>query len=445
MNPAKKSLLSAGAIVLCCGAVLAGTLSRNSTDRHQPAFDLFASNHRLLASNSNDQGPAGSAGDYYEFVTELLKKNYVDPVNDERKLSTGAIRGMILFLDNPDCRFFDPDEYRAYAEAEAGKFQGIGVTLGYKIPSRQDLAAALSDVDASLMKSPDAQLRKSAQDAVDLDPDSDTDSTHVPAVVVESVVPGSPADRAGVKVGDSLNSINGMWVVNPYEINALSVVTQAVNRNQASRDTLLALRRDLRKKLKSSLTPAKALNKVTMGTSGLLKIDWMRGRTLVPTSIARGVTTEDSVTREAGGVLALHLIPGAGAKLKSELGGGPITLDLRNNTLGDYDELKACLEDLAPAGSYGKFVNYKSKPAKTLTTTSGSKPRSIKILVDGSTSGLSEVLALALQSKGYAKLQGPPMAQDKNLVQLFKLSDGSGYSLVTGSYQTGAEQTRRGA
>ncbi len=437
MNSVKKSLLAAGAVVLGCTALFLGIRVRDRADEHV-ALNPFQSTHSLLVDANNSDSPSATAADYYEFVDELIKREYVDPVTDERKLSTGAIRGMVLYLDNPDCRFLAPDEYKAFADSQLGKIQGTGVQLGYELPTKKELAAALPSNVQTL-----ASDRVADPSTAALMPENGLEAAHLPAVVVESVVPGSPAEKAGVKVGDTLNTVDGLWVMNPYDVNSYNLIYEAYKTKKATVEAYIAARRDLRKKLKASITPSKAIDRLTIGTSGTVNAVWARGNSLVTTSIPKAVTSESPVSRESNGDLAVHFSPGLSDRLKAEMGTGPVTLDLRDNQFGDPDELRKCLELFGPAGTYGKFANSKGKPAKMLTTTVGSKPRALTLLVDKSTSGVAEMFALALRSKGYAKIEGGDMSPDKNMIELVKLSDGSGYTVVTGSYVTGTEQARR--
>lgn len=439
MNSVKKSLLASGAVVLSCTALFLGIRVRDRADEHV-ALNPFESTHTLLVDANNSDAPSATAADYYEFVDELIKREYVDPVSDERKLSTGAIRGMVLYLDNPDCRFMDPEEYKAFSESQAGKFQGTGVQLGYELPSKKELAAALPTSMQTL-----AGDRVADPSTAALMPENGLETTHLPAVVVESVAPGSPAEKAGVKVGDTLNSVDGQWVMNPYDVNSYNLVYDAYKTKKTSVEAYIEARRDLRKKLKASITPSKAIDRLTLGSAGMVKAVWSRGNALVTTNIGKGVTTEEAVSKEPDGALAVHFLPGLSDRLRAEIGTGPVTLDLRNNQFGDPDELRLNLELFGPAGTYGKFANYKGKQAKMLTTSTGSKPRPLTLIVDRSTSGIAEMFALALSSKGYAKIEGGDMSPDKNLIELVKLSDGGGYTLVTGNYVTGAEQARKGS
>ncbi|HEY3782008.1 MAG TPA: S41 family peptidase [Fimbriimonadaceae bacterium] len=437
MSPIQKSFISAGAIVLACGAIVAGTVSRDRADLHLKTLNPFTGSHTLLASLSNE-APGASATDFYEVVSDLLKRDYVDPITDERKLSTGAVRGMIMSLDNPDCMFLDPGEFKSYSEAQMGKFEGIGVELSLEIPNAKVLAANVpgnSGPETGQLRIEKASPNSAAgAQAV----------SKIPALVVGVVVPGSPADKAGVKVGDSVQTVDGHWLMNPYDLEKLRRLQEAARTDAKQMPALIEFRKILRKDLSVSMMPLKARDKICMGTTGTLHIDWNRAGTMVQTTISKALTTEEPVEKGKNAIV-LHFLPGAAEKLKSMVGSGPITLDLRNNMFGNFAEMKSCLALFAPAGTYGDFANYKSKTAKPFAITDGSKPRELTLIVDGSTAGQAEVFALALKSKGYATLQGPPMSEDKNLIETVKLPDGSGYTLVTGQYEPAPSASRRSA
>jgi carboxyl-terminal processing protease len=63
-------------------------------------------------------------------VREKIKANFVYPIEDDAKLTYGAIRGMLEALDEPYSRFLTPTEYQNFqAENEQGHFSGIGAIL----------------------------------------------------------------------------------------------------------------------------------------------------------------------------------------------------------------------------------------------------------------------------------------------------------------------------
>ena len=122
-----------------------------------------------------------------------------------------------------------------------------------------------------------------------------------------------------------------------------------------------------------------------------------------------------------------------------------MTLDLRNNVLGDFETMRKCLSIIAPASTFGYFANQSGTTPMMLKTDSGSaKKFKIKLLVDQSTRDAAEVFAMSLSSKGYASLIGTEMGNSRKHREICQLPDGSGYTLVTGVFQTGMPKGTNG-
>jgi carboxyl-terminal processing protease len=104
-------------------------------------------------------------------VRDKLLRDYVKPVDDETKLTYGAIRGMLQALNDPYTRFMTPEEYREFHDETEGKFEGIGVSL---VPTKQE-----------------------------------ADAQGPPDVVIMSVMPEGPAAEKGVRAGDIIYKVGG--------------------------------------------------------------------------------------------------------------------------------------------------------------------------------------------------------------------------------------------
>lgn len=66
-------------------------------------------------------------------VKNSLDKSYLDKSKiDEKKLSYGAIQGMVASLGDPYTVFLPPSDNKASTEDLAGEFGGVGISLGYK-------------------------------------------------------------------------------------------------------------------------------------------------------------------------------------------------------------------------------------------------------------------------------------------------------------------------
>src|SRR5215469_14587799 len=90
-----------------------------------------------------------------------VENEYVDPV-DRTKLVNGAIKGMVSELD-PHSSYMPPEEFQNFESDTEGQFGGIGI----EVESRNDQLVVLSPIE------------------------------------------GSPADRAGIKSGDIIVSVDG--------------------------------------------------------------------------------------------------------------------------------------------------------------------------------------------------------------------------------------------
>ncbi len=114
---------------------------------------------RLSASQTN---AAKKAGDLQQRIIEELQGRYYKPVN-VAKLSKAGVDGTLKSLDDPYTVYLSPEEAKALAERMSGQFFGIGATLQ---KGKKGLAVA-------------------------------------------SVIAGSPADKAGLKPGDIIVTVDG--------------------------------------------------------------------------------------------------------------------------------------------------------------------------------------------------------------------------------------------
>lgn len=404
MSLERKSLSSALVISSLLIAGIAGMKFRSLRDLPETHEANISS---MFASTGKELEIAET--DYFTGIIELLRSRYVDQVPTDDKLLSGAVRGMIIGLKDVDSQFYKPEEFAAFKSIRAGRYPGVGVWMDYK---PQKVSLKLGGVEQE-------------QD--------------MPRLTVVAVAPGSPADKAGVKPGDLLESVDDHWVMNSEAIIKYQAAQADFLRKKIDFKTINDMRKSLKARMEKSIMPVRAREKLISGTSGELAVVWDRAGQKIETKLAK---TETDVARRVGadGTLNLLFTSGAVEDLANSLKGKTsITLDLRNNVLGDMETMRRCLGLLAPAGSYGYFKNERkaSTPVELTISKGNPTPPKIKLIVDQSTRDAAEIFALALQSKGLATLSGSNMGNSRKLKDVVQLPDGSGYTLNLGNFTPG--------
>jgi carboxyl-terminal processing protease len=83
---------------------------------------------RMGQSNGNTTDVSETLQKFAE-VYAVVEQNYADPVNADKAIYNGAIPGMLRALD-PHSNFFDPKAAALLHEEQAGKYYGVGMTVG---------------------------------------------------------------------------------------------------------------------------------------------------------------------------------------------------------------------------------------------------------------------------------------------------------------------------
>ncbi|MEZ0327811.1 MAG: S41 family peptidase, partial [Fimbriimonas sp.] len=187
---------------------------------------------------------------------------------------------------------------------------------------------------------------------------------------------------------------------------------------------------------------SKVLEKLIVGRGSTVEVVWNRGGKHLTTIITKS-PSQAAAFSVAGDTIRLPFTAGSPESLKKALEGkSSVVLDLRHNANGDYNAMRECLALVAPTGKYGTLTtDKKEKPALLVVEKGASKPISMTLLVDDTTSGAAEIFALALSSKNKATLSGTTMGGDRSVRQVVQLPDGTGYTLVTAIYKPQVEQS----
>jgi len=286
----------------------------------------------------------------------------------ETSLTYAAIRGMAGALGDQYTAFFTPDEYQKFNQAlDPEKISGIGVLI---------------------------------------EPDPVT--KYIRAFYV---VPGTPADRAGIQSGDDFLSVNGTSTQGLKQEDAVkllrgesgTVVRLQVQRNGASLGTIPVTRTDVQ--------PPTVIYKMLPERIGYVAI------------LTFGRDTPDQFA------MALSRLEDQGVRA--------YVLDLRNNG-GGY--VNSALDISS------KFIN--NDPLLTVEESGGKRvytvqapqmaipPKPMTILVNRYTAWASEITAGALQDDGIGVLVGEKTFGKGVMQSLTQLPDGAAIKITTAHYLT---------
>jgi carboxyl-terminal processing protease len=300
----------------------------------------------------------------FESVLQHIQNDYVDEPNME-KVRAGALRGLAYGLD-PYSTYLTPEQVREYGENGKSAQVGIG--------------AELSQVASYLY--------------------------------VISPMKGSPADQAGVRVGDIIEYIDG----------------------KATRDI--------------SLYDAKQLLNGAAGSEVKLRILRANSRPLT-LSVKRGTSRAPAAESriEAGRIGVLHVnsfSEGESSEVRAKLqdlikqGAQKIALDLRSTAGGSLTEAVALANLFIKDGVLAQTTGREGKAIKTFSA----DPKAaifagpVVALIDGGTAGAAEVVASALIERNRGQVVGEKSFGAGAEQQLFTLRGGDGLLLTTVKWAT---------
>ncbi|KAA0237361.1 MAG: hypothetical protein EDM74_09670 [Armatimonadetes bacterium] len=421
MTETQKTFLMTGIVCASAASVVLGVGVRDAVDLGltRSGADTVASKQLLASRAVQTEIPEG---EYFDQLAGLLKREFVDPIDDDLMLASGAIRGMVLSLQDPTTIYMDAKDLPVYRKALSGQFEGIGAELVFEMPP----TAGPQPIHGA--------------DAPPAEPgDLVASGSRVPRVLVTYVVPNGPADKAGVEPGDWVEAVDGHWVVDAETVDLLRMTQQKVQSGEWPVSKLDELRKDLREKTKKSITPARAMQRLSTG-SGAMSVSWHRGERVLPTQIVAGPSRVAPVTQSEGGSLRVRLAPGVPQMLAETLKDRKeVTLDFRGASVGSWEIAKGILEVLVPAGSYGELIREDGKPPIPVTVAKGaSAPYKLGVQVDAYTRGAPGVLASLLVERAGATLISGSLPQEPIAVEWKTLPNGSGYTLGIGKWKARA-------
>lgn len=145
--------------------------------------------------------------DRFARALAIIEQYYVRPVDGEA-LIDAALDGLVSNLD-PHTIYLPPSDAKLLLEDTEGRFGGVGLVVTLRV---EPLAGAGSEAEPSEEREP------SDAPPVQLDTESETPvdgRTDMRLVMhIDDVIPGGPAARAGLVVGDRILAIEGKPIAN---------------------------------------------------------------------------------------------------------------------------------------------------------------------------------------------------------------------------------------
>jgi carboxyl-terminal processing protease len=307
---------------------------------------------------------------YVREVLQIVSENYVDPkAAGYDALARNAIHGMVESLD-PHSEYLESKDNAELEEDLSGEFGGIGVEV---------------------------EVRHGR-------------------IVVITPVAGSPGDRAGIRRGDEITSIDGRAV------DGNATADDVVERLRGKPHTAVALRvyrPDTRQEISLRIVRE------------IIKVGSVTGARVLDGDIGYLQITEFSEHTGEQFDAALNGL------LKRDI--GALVIDLRNNPGGLLD---SAVDVAEPFFRKGELIVYtqgrKSTDRDDYKAEADGDPLDlpVAVLINADTASAAEVVTGALKDTGRAVVVGERSFGKGSVQSIFKLRDGEGLRLTTAHYYT---------
>ena len=306
---------------------------------------------------------------YLLTLSELIENNYAGEIDDQQLLD-GIIRGYLYGIGDQYGTYMNAEEYEAYKSEFYGNTVGIGVNVIYNLSTNE--------------------------------------------VEVIDVIPNSPAEDAGVQIGDFLVAVDGLRIneIGYYE-------TLDMIRGEAGTEVTVTVLRDgeeidlvCTREETEVITVKYRVHSIDMSV-GVITISSFYSKTPLELKAAVEALQASGCTK--------------------------FVFDIRNNGGGELGSIINSLDYLLPEGKIADI--YYKVTGKTSTYMSGQSflDASVAVLVNGNTASAAELFAAALRDYAkegkYDAILVGTQTYGKGVFQTtFEMANGSALKITCGRY-----------
>lgn len=356
-------------------------------------------NYKPVLSVVNKEPPAGLINiDFNPFwiVWQKLATDYYDKTKiDQQKMLNGAITGMVSALGDPFTMYLPPVQNTNFKQGLAGEFSGIGAEL----------------------------------------------TTQDNNIIVIAPLDGSPAEKAGVKAGDTIIKVDGQstigWDISKT-VNLIrgpkgTTVTLTVVHKDNKKQADLTITRDVItvKSVAMNISDAKCTGS---GCSLIAKGDTCSSGTCVKYAYLRLSEFGDSTNQDWE-----SMIKGISQQINTDKSIKGVVLDLRNNPGGYLTDAQFIASEFLPMGT--KVVSEDTGTTQSeldvqrqgLLTSTNIK---VVVLINGGSASASEIVSGALRDNKRAILVGEKSFGKGTVQEAEDLGDGAGLHVTIAKWLT---------
>ncbi|HYL41949.1 MAG TPA: S41 family peptidase [Ktedonobacteraceae bacterium] len=327
--------------------------------------------NQLYANSFNPNNQSQAYSNLFQQAWSIVDQHYVDrKAVDYKQMSYKAIQSMLDVLhDKGHTRFLTPQDVQAENQQLSGTFTGVGIYLHQDPKTKQ--------------------------------------------LIITSPIPGSPAEKAGLKHGDIITAINNVSTAGK-DIPGVSALIQG----KAGTSVTITVQRP--------------------STGQTLKIPVVRAQITVPNVLMHYIA-EDHIAD----IQMVQFASGVANQLRDaiqqakKLGAHKIILDLRENPGGYLSEAVDTASEFMRTGNV--LLEQDSSGNRTPYPVTGSTIDTsdpIVVLINGDTASAAEIVSGALQDNKRAILIGEKSFGTGTVLEEYPLSDGSAILLGTHEWLT---------